>query len=124
MMHDDPLFRVAAANVYRDAIVRQLGHRIPQLETADELIAYVGKADTSELEAKCGWRTDRPFPGSYAPPEKMPYTPGWKLICGCKLYEGDVIVGTIFTTFVAGRPAGVVVIAPDQVIPASYTPIH
>jgi hypothetical protein len=104
---------------YRDHVISVLGWNIPPAESAQELIEMVKKVGSPELETRFGWRTDPPFPGMTEEPEQM--RTGWRMICACHVYEGETYRGIIFTTFVSGRKATVVVNAPrTTVIPDNY----
>jgi hypothetical protein len=120
-MHNSDPYTAGVMRAYRDHVVSTLGYRIPAANSAEELIALAKKTAGPELEAKHGLRTEPPFPGATEEPELMPT--GWRMICACRLYEGDVERGVIFTTFVGGRPAAVFMHAPGATIPPEYKPL-
>jgi hypothetical protein len=118
---DDPQLRSHGMSEYRDHVLRVLGYPIPVVESGEELITLARKLAAPEFEARLGWRTEPPFPGASEKPEKM--ETGWRMICACKFFKGDDQMGTLFMTFVSGRPVGVVINVPTTTIPAEYTPI-
>jgi hypothetical protein len=120
-MYDNDPYRAGVMRAYRDHLVSTLGYRIPAASSAEALVALAKKTAAGELEAKYGWRTEPPFPGATEEPEHMPT--GWRMICACRLYEGDVERGVIFTTFVGGRPVAVFMHGPGMAIPPEYKPL-
>ena len=112
--------RIGVAQVYRDHVIATLGYKIPPVGSAAELIELARKAGADELEAANGWRTEPPFPGAGETPEEMPS--GWRMICASKLFVRGEPAGTIFMTFVSGRPVSSVVIT-DHPVPPQYSPI-
>jgi hypothetical protein len=122
-MNDSERFQIRynASEQYRDHVIKSLGYKLPHVGSAEGLIELARKADAGELEAANGWRTEPPFPGAGERPEEMPT--GWRMICASKLFAGDDAIGTIFMTFVSGRPVGSVVVN-DFPIPREYSPIH
>jgi hypothetical protein len=61
-------FRFLAANLYREAVIRQLGLQVPATETAAEFIALAKTLTAPGSESTPGWRTDPPFPEEYSRP--------------------------------------------------------
>ena len=120
-MDEDIAYRSGVQTAYRDHVIRILGYRIPVAHSAADLIAMAKKTDAGELEAKYGWRTEPPFPGVTEEPDKMPT--GWRMICACRMYDGDVERGVIFTTFVGGRPVALFMHGPGMELPKEYKPL-
>lgn len=114
-------FRMHVQQTYCDLMIDQLGYKIPHVGSAEGLIALARRIDAGPLESANGWRTEPPFPGAGETPEEMPK--GWRMICASKFFVGDKAVGTIFMTFVSGRPVAVVVNFADFPIPKEYSPI-
>jgi hypothetical protein len=114
-------FRRNVAQVYRDVVIDALGYKIPPVGSAEELLELARKAGADALEAANGWRTEPPFPGAGEKPEEMPR--GWRMICASKFFVDDTPMGTIYMTFVSGRPVSVIVNPPDYPIPKEYLPI-
>jgi hypothetical protein len=120
-MDPDSEYRSGVGRAYRDHLIRTLGYKIPMVESAAGLIALATKASAAELEARHTFTTEPPFPGVCEEPEEMPT--GWRMLCACRLFDGGIERGVIFTTFVSGRTVAIIVNVAGTVIPDHYKPL-